>query len=127
MQTEIISNGGGRTFPIEGLFERLREHPLDRIWEAYGNFECESDGVTNFFGNFFTYSHVFDIRTDDPELIGRLRQAIAANKCRADYQSQEPGIERKAREEKERWDAILARQEHRERAARGRQDSTGRG
>lgn len=129
-QTEIRSNGsrwgGQEPLPIEELFARLATHPLDRIFEAYGNFvevdpvNMNADpllplGGVAFSGNFHTYSHVFDVRTTDPELIARLTAAIRENQQRPDYLSQPDAIERLAREESERQRRDTARNEERRR------------
>ncbi|OAS26304.1 hypothetical protein [Methylobacterium platani] len=89
MTTEILSNGSGSVQPLEALFARLESDTLDRSFEAYGNFveEC-SNGMTSFFGNFLTYSHVFNVMTDDADLIERLTAAIRRNQQSADYLDQ---------------------------------------
>ena len=102
MTTTIISNGGcARNQPIEGLFARLESDTLCRSFEAYGNF-IQVDpvnlkgepflpmGGVCFFGNFATYSHVFNIHTDDADLIERLTAAIRANQTRPEYLAQKP-------------------------------------
>jgi hypothetical protein len=103
-QTIIHSNGGGRTLPIEALFARLASHTLDRTFEAYGDFiqnalinergeQLGPPGAVGFFGNFFDYSHVFNIWTDDADLIARLSAAVAANKASAAYRAQPPAFD----------------------------------
>ena len=104
----IESNGshclGDKPDSIEDLLKMLGSAPLNRLFEAYGNFYsphpcfCDqwgnhnhtsgNEGLAGFFGNFFSFSHVFRIFTDDPELIRTLRAAIEANQQRADYLSQ---------------------------------------
>jgi hypothetical protein len=91
---------------IDDLLKMLREQPLDRSFEAYGNF-CHKpvwDGVNpypdinparlwSFFGNFLSVSYGFTIYTDDSEIVQRLQKAIWNNQRRPDYLSQEaPGI-----------------------------------
>ncbi len=99
MGTQIQSNGGGRVLPIEDLLQRLRDHPLDRSFEAFGDFVIRDPkngrgeplagpGAVLFFGNFFTYSHVFNIVTDEPELIATLSDLIRQNQQRSDYRDQ---------------------------------------
>lgn len=101
--TTINSNGGGRALPLDALFERLASHPLDRTFEApaFGAFiqhdpisvageAMTAPGGVHFFGNFFTYSHVFSILTDDQDLIERLTAAILVNQLRPDYLAQPP-------------------------------------
>lgn len=116
----IESNGskwaGQSPDPLQALFERLANHPLDPSFEDCGNFVgpartarhvrgYNEDGefvdyyedtgplypmapsAVSFFGNFYTVSAVFNIDTDEPELIERLTAAIRANQGRADYQA----------------------------------------
>lgn len=104
MATTIHSNGsrwsGRQSASVEELIEVLATQPLDRTFEAYGNFiftpEDEAGrplaepGVVRFWGNFLSRSHVFCIDTDDPELIERLTAAIRANQQRPDYVAQPP-------------------------------------
>jgi hypothetical protein len=106
MTTIIHSNGrtrGGLTLDdLPTLFTMIEEHPLDRTFERFGNF-VQTDAVdvrgkpldgiacaVSFFGNFFTYSHVFRITTDDADLVERLTAAIRANQLRPDYLDQAP-------------------------------------
>lgn len=98
MTTIIHSNGGGNAQPIEALFDRLLTDTLDRTFEAFGNFIERGDdieriygkGFVCFFGNFFTYSHVFRIATDDADLIEHLTAAIEINKTKTSYIEQCP-------------------------------------
>lgn len=88
---------------IEALVEVLKQYPLDPSFEKYGNFidhnpqfikpaaQAKYAGCTAFFGNFYTYSHVFRIYTDEPEVIEMLSTAIRANLSTKEY--------RQAREE----------------------------
>lgn len=105
----IISNGskwaGEQPDSIDQLMEVLSEQPLDKTFELYGNFYDETPewktnpqtgvraysehpNVVNFFGNFYAFSHVFNIVTDDQEVIEKLLPAIRANQRRSDYLSQ---------------------------------------
>lgn len=100
--TKINSNGGGNAQPIEALFDRLLTHTLDRTFEAYGNFVTRGEeieakhgkGAVSFFGNFFDYSHVFHIITDDIDLIAHLTAAIEINKTKTSYIEQCPPFDR---------------------------------
>lgn len=88
--TFITSNGAGLKQPIEALFARLASHTLDPIWEEYGNFSEKDDpaidpGFTRFFGNFYDYSHVFQIDSNDPDVVARLTAAIRANQATPAY------------------------------------------
>ena len=92
---EIISNGskwaGQQPDSIEELLNVLDKYTLDPTFEKYGNFinsnpewlkpEAveEYKGCTKFFGNFMTLSHVFNIITDDTEVIEALTKAINKN------------------------------------------------
>ena len=104
----IVSNGskwaGQAPDSLDKLIEVLDQYPLDRTFEKYGNFIHKSvkwgrngkgpspypdaPNVVVFFGNFYGLSHVFNIHTDESEVIDRLTKAIRKNKKRADYQSQ---------------------------------------
>jgi len=111
---EIKSNGskwfGEEPDTIEKLLEVLAVEPLDRKFENFGNFIYkpftwkygrgnrivndkpmypDNPAMLNFFGNFLRVSHVFNITTDDPVIIAKLRKAIRANKKRPDYLSQD--------------------------------------
>ena len=85
MLTVIEANGskwaGEEPDPVEKLFEMLEREVLDPTFEKYGNFvdldpiglngkPLYPSGTTHFWGNFYTYSHVFDIASDDPKLVG---------------------------------------------------------
>ena len=90
---EIQSNGskwaGQEPDNIEVLLEMLAKEPLDRTYEDCFYYPLEDDfrkrhnypeGTIAFSGNFFKYSHVFNIRTDELSIIKQLTQAIEANK-----------------------------------------------
>lgn len=94
MTTTIHSNGGGLAQPIEKLFQMLEDYTLDRTFEMYGNFIEVADGKAHLFGNFFDYSHVFRIDTDEQELITQLQAAIGANKAKPDYIRQPPPFDK---------------------------------
>lgn len=49
---------------------------------------AEAPDARRFFGNFANYSHVFCIDTDEPEIIERLRAAIAANMATPEFQAE---------------------------------------
>ena len=106
--TKVLSNGSGMVLPLEALFERLASTPLDPTFEAYGNFItvepkvgkrddegnfvdsgelCHPDipGAVEFWGNFFHWSHVFRVVTNDADLVARLTDAIRANQKTAEY------------------------------------------
>ena len=94
------------------LLSLLQEHPLDPMFEDYGNFmvpcraSCkgEFDGDTceytyldlgpvyedapnavRFHGNFLDVWHPFSLDTDDPQLIAVLLDTIRKNQLRSDY------------------------------------------
>ena len=83
---EIRSNGskwmGQAPDPVEVLIDVLGRERLNyEMFSQAPTFESvEAGGVVHFFGNFLGVSHVFNIRTDEPDLIRQLRQAIAANR-----------------------------------------------
>ncbi len=98
---EIKSNGskwaGQEPDTIETLLSVLENNVLDPTFEKYGNFVKEYvpmkwtenneylKGCTSFFGNFYTLSHVFNIITNDKEIIDRLTDAIGKNQATEEY------------------------------------------
>lgn len=103
-ETHIGSKWAGEPSDTpEQLLEMLAKEPLDRSFERYSSFcyrPFHDDGkrkplypdnpnIRTFFGNFFRVSYVFNLDTDDADLIRRLRRAIRANQKRADYLSQD--------------------------------------
>jgi len=90
---------------LEGLFDLLAVQPLDRSFEAYGDYLeppvwCEphevewaadgSDGEVNFSGNFFHFSRTFSVTTNDPDLIERFRVALELNRAMPGFIEQTP-------------------------------------
>jgi hypothetical protein len=101
----IGQHGGSGKRSLEHLFRMLAEHPLDRTFEAYGDYletpvwskpprdgwaADGSDGECMFWGNFFDWAYTFNLTTNDPELIERIRVAVEQNRARADFQAQAP-------------------------------------
>lgn len=98
---EIRSNGskwfGQSPAPLEELYQTLTEHTLDPAFEMYGNFlnrapQWISEGATqkytgcaSIFGNFLTYSHAFDLVTDEKEIIDEIEHLVAENKATDRY------------------------------------------
>jgi len=81
--TEIISNGaktyGESPDSIDELLAVLARHPLNRSFER-AFVKDLGNGAKRFHGNCLTVAHVFDIRSNDPEIINRLVAAIRANR-----------------------------------------------
>jgi hypothetical protein len=90
---------------LEGLFELLAVQPLDRSFEAYGDYleapvwltpsEVDwapdgSDGEVSFEGNFYEYSRTFSITTNDPDMIERFRVALELNRAMPGFVEQTP-------------------------------------
>lgn len=125
MSTVVYSNGskwaGDKPDSIETLLTVLGSYVLDRTFECGepGQTFIYSDaGMTCFFGNFLELSHVFQIDTDEPELIERLTAAINANMARPNYLEQ-PTFEQREATKQARWAADKEkRQAERERNAR---------
>lgn len=90
MNTIIHSNGskwlGEKPDSLEILEQRLKEYPLDKTFEKYGNFVHWRKNVGYFWGNFATISHVFDIETTDIKIFRRIKRLIRKNQQRSDYQ-----------------------------------------
>lgn len=102
---EILSNGskwaGQEPDSIDVLLDVLNREPLDPTFENCGDFidpsptwgkygttpspYPDNPNVVSFFGNFLKVSHVFNIHTDDTEIIEKLTVAIRANQQRTDY------------------------------------------
>ena len=83
----------------ENILHDLEQYTLDPVFEAYGNFVNRSPewldeaaaqkyaGCTIISGNFLTYSHAFNLVTDDDALISRLSAAIDRNKSTPEYKA----------------------------------------
>lgn len=97
---QILANGskwmGQSPDPVEVLLEMLSRHTLNPMFETHGNFIIEKpptfipDGpvegtIYGFFGNFYDVSHVFDLYTDETELIHKLITAIRKNQMSIAY------------------------------------------
>lgn len=77
-------NGGDgvekKAYAINVLFPLLEERTLDPMFEDYGNFIIKMPlGTIVFWGNFYGYSHIFRIETDETYLINKLTDAIRKN------------------------------------------------
>jgi len=99
---DIQSNGskwyGQEPDTIEDLIQVLNNYALDPTFEKYGNFVNVNPQWINkeiaekykvcvkFFGNFSELSHVFNIITDEPEVIEVLTKAINKNLSTEEYQ-----------------------------------------
>lgn len=55
------------------------------VYEATKPLFPDSPDAVHYFGNFIGYSFGFSLHTDDPEVIGQLDAAIAANMARPGY------------------------------------------
>jgi hypothetical protein len=89
--TEIRSIGtkifGVQPDDIQTLLRVLARHPLNRTFERTF-IQDLGNGATRFHGNFLTVSHVFDIRSNDPEIVDRLTKAIDANRRTLAFRAQ---------------------------------------
>lgn len=98
---------------IEDLLNLLKTEPLDPRFEEFGNFVAmaygakvdgydilnepnivstgprnpEAPDAVNFFGNFYRYSFVFNIDTDEVLLINQLTAAIRSNQLTTAYKN----------------------------------------
>lgn len=90
---QIGSNGskwtGEENASIEMLLMRLEQETLDPRFEHYGNFvqPLPASELVMFWGNFGTYSHLFDIKTNDATIIATLSKRIESNKKTAAYKT----------------------------------------
>jgi len=92
MTTTVESNGskwaGQAPDPIEVLYDRLHNYPLDPSFEKYGNFIMpQGMGEWHFWGNFLTVSAVFSIKTTERDVIDTLIALIYDNQRRQDYRA----------------------------------------
>jgi hypothetical protein len=108
---EINSNGskwaGQKPDTIEELLNVLDKYTLDPTFEKYGNFinnnpiwvkpkaKEKYKGCTQIFGNFITISHVFNITTDEPDVIEAITAAVNRNKETTEYKQFKQNILRK--------------------------------
>lgn len=110
--TVIISNGskiaGEAPDTIEALIAALERYPLDRFFEEHF-VRTLANGEVGFHGNFRTVSHVFDVHSDDPDVIERLTSPIRRNRRMPEFLAQPFAVRQ--------WRAI--RQERRERRRAG--------
>lgn len=83
--------GGNPPEPIEALYDRLANYPLDPVFEECGGFMSGSEppaiprGWVRFHGNFYAISAVFSVDTDDDDEIASLRAAIESNMASTAY------------------------------------------
>lgn len=88
-ETHIRSNGstwgGEAPHALDTLITRLATEPLDR--PRFPRFAWREGAAWRFFGNFATYSHVFNITTDDPVVIEALRAGIRSNQHTEAYKA----------------------------------------
>lgn len=78
---------GGTPDDIETLLNLLARYPLNRTFERTF-IQDDIGGAKRFHGNFQAISHVFDIRSNDPEVVGRLTEAIMANRRLLGFRAQ---------------------------------------
>lgn len=84
---------------IDRILQYLENYTLDPTFENYGNFVDSNPewlapewarkyaGCTRFWGNFYSVSGVFDVITNDADVIRRLTTAIRRNQGSAAYAS----------------------------------------
>lgn len=97
----------------ENILHDLQNYTLDPVFEEYGNFvykptwtnkeaEEKYKGCTAICGNFLTYSHAFNVYTDDEELIAEFTEAIRKNQATEEYKAAKKRlIERRQKEHEE--------------------------
>ena len=104
MGKEVIVKNNGSTWggqpmsSIPQLIQIMKKEVIEESFfsnfrKRYGSDErvqmCpiinEGNGWFRFFGNFENLSHVFDIRTNNPEVIQKLRDAIKGNEGWSKY------------------------------------------
>ena len=86
---------GDASNTIADLLVFLQQHPLNPMFEDYGNFCYKLDRedakrigcLWHFFGNFYTHSYGFDICADTKADTLKLCCAIRENQRREDYKA----------------------------------------
>ena len=113
------------------LVGMLATETLDPLFEDYGNFCTPAERAiirhynedprsaafgalsevasVHFWGNFFSYSCVFSVYTDDPDVIETLKVAILANKATVAYKEARDVRKEEARQKLEREQEIQER------------------
>jgi hypothetical protein len=80
---------------VADLLKFLTEHPLDPVFEKYGNFcykldaadAARLDCIYHIHGNFYGWSYVFDITADTKQDAAELRRAIRRNQRTPAYKA----------------------------------------
>lgn len=89
--TEIRTNSskmfGENPDGIETLLHIFAHEPLNRTFER-AFMRNLGNGAWRFHGNFQTMAHVFDVRSNDPDVIDQLRRAILTNREMPGFRSQ---------------------------------------
>jgi hypothetical protein len=108
--TLALSSGspfpGERRGVVADLVATLSAEPLDSTFENYGNFITADPvglddkplypaGFVNFWGNFVNVSHVFNIVTNEPEVIAELTRLIRANQATPAYLAHRSAAQRR--------------------------------
>lgn len=93
---------------------RLVENVLDPSFEEYGNFIMAANpGVTRFWGNFYDWSAVFQVDTDDPALVAEMTALVRANQATPAYAAA------KAERKEQQRQRLAEEADRHERARRG--------
>jgi hypothetical protein len=79
--THIVANGWPTDSSIDGLIKILETHEIRPDWPNFEPSAIHHEGfeTVRFSGNFVTQSHTFIIRTNDPDVIKQLTQAIQSS------------------------------------------------
>lgn len=91
---------------VERIVANCEQYTLDPTFEAYGNFADirpewvgeaakKYAGCVNFWGNFYDFSGVFNIITNNAAVISRLTEAIRRNQATAEYAAAKAEIKAK--------------------------------
>ena len=100
---------------VADLLKFLTEHPLNPVFEKYGNFcykldaadAARLDCIYHICGNFYDWSYVFDITADTKADCAELRRAIRRNQRTPEYKAAR--VEVQAREAQRHAAAVTAK------------------
>lgn len=108
----------------KNILHDLEHYTLDPVFEEYGNFVYKPTwidkevkekykGCTAISGNFETYSHAFNVYTDDEELINEFTEAIRKNQATEEYKAAKKRLKERRQMEHEKLVARLERNKRR--------------
>jgi hypothetical protein len=112
---------GEKSNTLPDLMKMLQQHPLNPLFEDYGNFvyKLEPEEIKrlgfqyHIHGNFYQYSYVFDIKADTKADTLKLCCTIRENQRRADYKAARVlWLKEKARKKAEERERLMLARGH---------------